>query len=101
MHRLQLAAQDRAGNLSDAGEPVDVVLRYVTLAHNRIKAKAGTRFGVKVGADAPLRWRLGARQGSAKPGLLVVRAPSRPGRYTLVVRAGGQDARAAVIVRPR
>jgi hypothetical protein len=101
VHRLQLAAEDRAGNLSDAGEPVDVVLRYVALARDRIQAKAGTRFGVEVSADAPVRWRLGARQGTAKPGLLVVRAPGRRGRYTLVVRAGDHAARAAVIVSPR
>jgi FlgD Ig-like domain len=101
VHRLQLAAQDRAGNLSEAGKPFDVVLRYVGLARDRIEAKARTRFGVRVSADAPVRWRLGVREGTAKPGLLVVRAPPRPGRYTLVVRAGDHVARAAVIVRRR
>jgi hypothetical protein len=101
VHRLQLAAEDRAGNLSDVGEPFDVVLRYVSLARDRIEAKAGTRFGVRVSADAPVQWRLRAREGTAKPGLLVVRAPARAGRYTLVVRAGDHAVRAAVIVRPR
>jgi flagellar hook capping protein FlgD len=101
IHRLQLAAQDRAGNLSDAGEPFDVVLRYVTLARNRIAAKAGTRFGVRVSADAPVHWRLGAREGVAKPGPLVVRAPGHAGTHTLVVRVGEHKARAAVIVRHR
>jgi FlgD Ig-like domain len=101
VHRLQLAAQDRAGNLSEAGKPFDVVLRYVALARDRIEAKAGTRFGVRVSADAPVRWRLGAREGTAKPGMLVVRAPARPGPYTLVVRAGDHAGRAAVIVRRR
>jgi FlgD Ig-like domain len=101
VHRLQLAAQDRAGNLSDGGAPFDVVVRYLALARDRIQAKAGTRFGVRVSADAPVRWRLGAREGSAKPGLLVVRAPKQAGRYTLVVRVGDHTARAAVIVRPR
>jgi hypothetical protein len=101
VHRLQLAAQDRAGNLSEAGKPFDVVLRYVALARDRIEAKAGTRFGVRVSADAPVRWRLGAQEGTTKPGMLVVRAPARPGRYTLVVLAGDHAARAAVIVRRR
>ena len=101
VHRLQLAAQDRAGNLSDAGAPFDVVVRYVALARDRLQAKAGTRFGVRVSADAPVRWRLGAREGSAKPGLLVVPAPKQAGRYALVVRVGHHTARAAVIVRPR
>jgi hypothetical protein len=101
VHRLQLAAEDRAGNLSEAGKPFDVVLRYVTLARDRIQAKAGTRFGVRVSADAPVRWGLAAGEGTSKPGLLVVRAPTRPGRYTLVVRVGHHAARAAVIVRRR
>jgi FlgD Ig-like domain len=100
-HRLQLAAEDRAGNLSDAGNPFDVVIRYVALARDRIEAKVGTRFGVRVSADAPVHWRLGAREGTSKPGLLVVRAPGRPGRYTLTVQVGSHAARAAVIVRPR
>jgi FlgD Ig-like domain len=101
VHRLQLAAQDRAGNLSEAGKPFGVVLRYVALARDRIEAKAGTRFGVRVSADAPMRWRLGAQEGTTKAGMLVVRAPRRPGRYTLVVHVGDHTARAAVIVRRR
>jgi hypothetical protein len=101
VHRLQLAAQDRAGNLSESGKPFDVLVRYVTFARDRIRAEAGTRFGVGVSADAPVHWRLGAREGTAKPGVLVVRAPGRPGRYTLTVRVGDHVARAAVIVRPR
>ena len=100
-HRLQLAAQDRAGNLSPAGKPFNVLIRYVTLARDRIRAKAGTRFGVRVSADARFRWRLGARNGTAKPGMLIVHAPARHGRYTLTVRVGEHAARAAVIVSPR
>jgi hypothetical protein len=101
VHRLQLAAQDRAGNVSAAGKAFEVVVRYVELARQRIDAKAGTRFGVRVSADSLIGWRLGARRGTAKPGLLVLRAPSRPGRYTLTVTVGEHRARAAVIVRPR
>jgi hypothetical protein len=100
VHRLWLAAEDRAGNVSN-GTVVHVVVRYVSLAHDRIEAKAGTRFGVRVSADAPAQWRLGARTGTVKPGLLVLRAPARPGRYTLTLRVGGHAARAAVIVGTR
>jgi hypothetical protein len=100
VHRLWLAAEDRAGNVSN-GKHFHVVVRYVSLARDRIPAKAGTRFGVRVSADGPLHWRIGVRSGTAKPGLLVVRAPGRPGRYTLAVRVGDHAARAAVIVRPR
>jgi hypothetical protein len=101
VHRLQLAAEDRAGNVSDAGKAFDVVVRYVELGRQRIEAKAGTRFGVRVSADTPVRWRLGKRRGTAKPGVLVLRAPGLPGRYTLTVAVGTHDARAAVFVRPR
>jgi hypothetical protein len=101
VHRLQLAAEDRAGNLSAPGPAFNVVLRYVSLARNRIVAKAGTRFGVRVSADARLRWKLGAREGAAAPGILILRAPQRPGRFTLTVAVGDQSARAAVIVRKR
>jgi len=56
---------------------------------------------VRVSADAPVRWGIGARSGTAKPGLLVLRAPAAPGRYTLTVSVGQHRARAALIVRPR
>lgn len=101
VHRLRLAAEDRAGNVSAPGKPFDVVVRYVTLSRDRIAAKAGTRFGVRVSADAPVHWWLGARSGTAKPGLLVLRAPAHRGRYTLTVRVGDHLARAALIVSRR
>jgi hypothetical protein len=101
VHRLQLAAADRAGNISAAGDPFNVVVRYVTLSRDRIVAKAGTRFGVRVSADARVLWRLGARAGTAEPGLMVLRAPAKPGRVPLVVSVGEHSARAVLIVRPR
>jgi FlgD Ig-like domain len=100
LHRLWLAAEDRAGNVSN-GKVVRVLVRYVEIARDRIEAKAGTRFGVRVSADARVHWRLARRAGSAAPGLLIVRAPGRPGRYTLTVQVGDHAARAAVIVSPR
>ncbi len=101
VHRLQLAAEDRAGNISAAGKRFDVVVRYVTLSRDRIVATAGTRFGVRVSADARVRWRLGGRSGTAKPGLMILRAPGKPGRVPLVVSVGGHEARALVVVEPR
>jgi hypothetical protein len=99
VYRLQLSAEDRAGNLSAPGRAFNVVVRYVSLARDRIRATAGTRFGVRVSADARVHWKLGPRQGGAAPGVLVLRAPTRPGRYTLTVQVGEHAARAAVIVR--
>ena len=100
-HRLQLAAEDRAGNVSAAGKPFDVVIRYVSLARIRIEAKVGTRFGLGVSADAPVHWQLAGQRGTAKPGILVLRAPPPPGRYALTVAVGGHRARATLIVSPR
>lgn len=101
-YRLRLAAEDRAGNVSAPGPLFLVRIRYVQLARSEIRAKAGTRFGVRVSADAKrIMWRLGGRSGTAKPGLLVLRAPGQPGRVALVVEAGGHRARATVIVSRR
>ncbi len=100
LYPLTLRARDPAGNL---GEPVPVgrlTVRYVTLGRDRIVVRAGTRLAVRVSADAArIRWRLGGRAGTAEPGTLVLRAPERPGRYTLFVSAAGHAVRAAVIVQ--
>jgi hypothetical protein len=97
---LVLSAQDAAGN---SGEPVVVRVhaRYVELARKRVRVKAGMRFGVRIDADAAVRWRLDGRSGRAKPGLLVLRAPRAAGRYRLVVSVGRHSDRAVVVVRPR
>jgi hypothetical protein len=100
-HRLQLAAADRAGNVSHSGRPFDVLVRYVALSRSELVAKAGTRFGVHVSADARVQWRLGGRRGAAAPGLMVLRAPAKPGRVPLVVSVGDHSARAVLVVRPR
>jgi hypothetical protein len=99
-HRLWLAAEDRAGNVSN-GKVFHVSIRYVALARDRIEAKTGTRFGVRVSADARIRWRFGPYEGTAKPGLLVLPAFGKPRRVPLVVSVGDHSARAVVIVGPR
>jgi hypothetical protein len=101
VHRLQLAAEDRAGNVSQPGSAFDIVLRYVSLSRSEYVAKAGTRFGVRVSADARFHYRLGGSTGTARPGLMVIRAPAKPGRVPLVVWVGAHRARALVVVRPR
>lgn len=101
VYTLRLAAQDPAGNVSAPSSAVKARIRYVELARTAIRAKAGTRFGVRVSADRPVRWRLGARTGTAKPGMLVLRAPAAPGRVLLVVSAAGHSAHAVLTVEPR
>jgi hypothetical protein len=100
VHSVWLAAQDLAGNVS-SGNGTFVAVRYVSLSRNLILVKTGTRFGVRTSADTRVSWRLGARLGTAKPGLLVLRAPPRPGRYTLTVTVGRHRARAAILVSKR
>ena len=100
-YTLSLAAQDPAGNISAPTRAAEVRLRYVELARAVVKAKARTRFGVGVSADGPVRWSLHGRRGTAKPGVLVLRAPGKPGRYALIVRVGGHQARATLIVSRR
>jgi hypothetical protein len=98
---IRLGAQDPAGNVSSPKRAGVVRVRYVELARRTIPAKARTRFGVGVSADRRVMWRLAGRSGTAAPGLLVLRAPPRPGRYPLVVSAGDHAARSMVIVSPR
>jgi hypothetical protein len=96
-----LAAEDLAGNVSD-GRSFTATIRYVELARRQIRARTRTRFGVRVRTDAAsVRWRFAGGTGRARRGLLVLRAPRRPGRYTLFVEANGHGARASVRVLAR
>jgi hypothetical protein len=99
-YRLDLEAEDPAGNRSQP-VTIPVRIRYVELARDAIRVRARTRFGVRVATDAArFRWRFAGGTGTARPGLLVLRAP-RAGRYTLFVEANGHGDRARVLVRPR
>jgi hypothetical protein len=98
-YELSLVAVDRAGNRSDPAGAVAVTIRYVELSRQAIRVRAGGRFSVRVATDAEsFSWRLGRAGGSSVPGVLVVRAPERPGRYALVVEANDRRARANVKV---
>jgi hypothetical protein len=99
-HELTLVARDVAGNQGARTAPTAVVLRYIALGRTRIVAAPGRRFALLVSADAKrVEWHLGRRSGTAPPGTIHLRAPRRPGRYTLTVREHGHAVRAAVVVR--
>jgi hypothetical protein len=101
LYRLQLSAEDQAGNLATRTKPVFVELAYIALGRSTVRAKARTRFGVRVTTDAKrFSWRFAGREGSGEPGLLVLRAP-KAGRYTLFVEANGHADKARVVVSPR
>ncbi len=100
VEELTVVARDVAGNLSARTRPVRVVLRYIALGRSRIVTAPGRRFALLVSADAKrVEWHLAGRSGSVVPGTIHLRAPRRPGRYTLTLREHGHAVRAAVVVR--
>jgi FlgD Ig-like domain len=101
-HAVSVVATDLAGNRSRPTPRATVWIRYISIARDQLRVPAGVRFGVRVSTDAArYRWRLGHRRGSRRGELLVVRAPSRPGRYLLRVEYGHYRDRAVVVVEPR
>lgn len=101
-YAVTMAGEDTAGNVGEPTAPVVVRIRYVELARRVIRVPTAARFGVRVRTDAAaIRWRFAGGTGRAAPGLLELRAPRNPGRYTLFVEANGHGARARVVVEPR
>jgi FlgD Ig-like domain len=97
-YRLVLAAVDPAGNRVNAPGRTSLV-RYIKLSRESVRARVRTRFGVRVLADAKtFRWRFARASGTAKPGVLVLFAPRRPGRYVLYVSANGHADKATIRV---
>ncbi|HEX6700802.1 MAG TPA: FlgD immunoglobulin-like domain containing protein [Gaiellaceae bacterium] len=100
-YRISIAARDLAGNVSKPIPIGTVRVRYVVLAQRVLHARPGTKFHVRVLTDAPnVRWRLGKRSGVGKRNL-VLRAPTKPGRYHLLVQVNRHAARALVVVERR
>ena len=103
-HRLALAAQDPAGNMSPSTREFEVQVRYVELGHRRYVVRPRARFNVRVSTDSTtLGFTLGpfARTVLAERPIrrIQVAAPPRPGRYVLTVRVGKHRAQALVVVR--
>lgn len=100
VYTLRLVARDLAGNLGPRSGSRTVRILFVALGRERVVTMPGGRFAILAVSQArTLRWRLGKRTGTARPGTLRLRAPTRPGRYTLEVHANGHVARARVVVR--
>jgi hypothetical protein len=101
-YSLALVAHDLAGNVSRPSPPAVVRLRFISIAPRRVVVPAGVRFGVGVSTDGKrYAWRLGSQRGSSTRGALVLRAPQRAGRYTLVVTLRGHHDAIPVFVRAR
>jgi hypothetical protein len=98
-YSLALAARDTAGNRSEPVPAGKVRVRYLELGLERIRARPGTRFGVRVKTDVRgYGWLFAGRQGQARARYLVLKAPNKPGTYKLFVEVGGHGDTAAVIV---
>jgi FlgD Ig-like domain len=98
-YELALAARDTAGNRSEPVPAGNVRVRYLELGLDRIRARPGTRFGVRVKTDVRgYGWLFAGRQGNARARYLVLKAPNKPGTYKLFVEAGGHGDTAAVVV---
>ena len=105
-YRLALAAVDLAGNESKLVPAGIVRIRYVALPSRAFRARPNAVLTIPVSTDAMhVRYLLRrggsvVASGSSKP-QLKLRVPKKPGRYVLVVEAGGRRAAAAVTVRKR
>ncbi len=100
VYTLRLVARDVAGNLGARSGSRTVRIRFLALGRNRVVTAPGARFAILALSQArTLRWRLGGRSGTARPGTLKLRAPLEPGRYTLRVEANGHVRRVAIVVR--
>jgi FlgD Ig-like domain len=101
LERLQVAAVDAAGNRA-AGRPFYVFVRYLEVSPSRLRVRPRRLITVRVSTDYPrYTWQLGRRRASARTHTLKVRAPATPGRYALVIRAGGRRDSVSVLVRRR
>ncbi|MBD0289711.1 MAG: hypothetical protein ICV74_00540 [Thermoleophilia bacterium] len=99
-----LAVLDQAGNRSRPSRRVLVRVRYVELHGVPRRAAAGRAFRVSVDADArQVSLRLVGpgleRVRRVPPGPVTVRAPRRPGRYTLTASVGAHAERSLFRVR--
>lgn len=99
---LEVGATDLAGNSTPVAErqPLDVTIRFIEIASQRIVARAGKRFSIGISTDAKrYRWQLGKRKSFATGPVLRLKASTRRGRYTLTVSEHGHVDRAVVLVR--
>jgi hypothetical protein len=99
-YRLSLEAQDAAGNRSAPTPVARVTIRYLALGRAEIAVEHGRRFALFVLTDArTVTWLLDRGRGTSRSHTLRIRAPRKPGSYTLYVTADGHTARAVVDVR--
>jgi hypothetical protein len=100
-YTLSIGAQDVAGNETPAAsrKDVTVVVRYITVAPQRVRVRAGGHLTVHVETAARrYTWRIGRRHGAHRGKTLRLRVPTTPGSYRLVVSEDGHPATTLVRV---
>ena len=96
---LLIAAQDAAGNRSKPFPFAVVTIRYITLGRTSIDVAPNNRFALFVLTDAKnISWLFASGRGEQRSHTLLLRAPRKPGTYSLYVTAVGHTARATVHV---
>jgi hypothetical protein len=96
---LSIAAQDVAGNRSTPFPFAVATIRYIALGRTEIAAAPNRRFAVFVLTDAKeVSWLFDRGRGTSRSHTLRLRAPRKPGTYSLFVTASGHTARATVTV---
>lgn len=99
-YRLAVEVVDQAGNRSKRTGEFFAHVRYIRLARELKVVRARVRFGIRVETDAAAyRWRFAGARGSSGEETLVLRAPRKPGFYTLFVEANGHADKATIAVR--
>jgi hypothetical protein len=98
-YRLAVAGQDVAGNRSSPVQVASVEIRYLRLGRPVVNVVRRHRLALFVLTDAKtVHWLLDRGRGESRSHTLRIRAPRRPGVYTLYVIAAGHTARASVVV---
>ena len=98
-YRVEIAAEDAAGNVSGRTARGTVRVRYIELERNVVRARVGGPFRVRVSTDAPnYRYRFAGRRRVGGGRVLTLRAPEEEGRYRLFVRANRRADSALVFV---
>jgi hypothetical protein len=101
-YRLAVAGQDAAGNRSAPAVVARVEVRYLRLGRPVVHVVRRHRFALFVLTDArSVSWLLDRGRGVSRSHTLRIRAPRKPGDYSLYVTAAGHTAKTSVVVTRR
>src|SRR5262249_48229598 len=97
-YHLTADARDVPGNVSAATRPSEILIPLQVLT-SHVVARPGSKFVVLLRTDGRAYvWRLRSRRGFTVAQRLVLTAPARAGRYTLVVRQDRIEHRIPLVV---